>query len=938
MKHSILFTITVFTMLSGTARAADAPPDFNQHIAPILKRYCVGCHNTKDAESKLVLETYAQMMKGGENGKIVQPGNLAKSKLVAMIERKTEPFMPPEGSEAPSAQQIALIKAWIKAGAKGPTSIGPNTKTLVTPKIKPIGRVRKPINAAAYSPDGKQIAIARHGIVEIADARGLKTRNTLTGHAGNVTAVAFSRDGKRLFSAAGEPGLYGEVSIWKTAGWKRLKKLRGHSDSLYSLAVSPNGRILATGSYDRTIQLWDTTTGAKLRTLAGHNGPINRLAFHPRGTILASASGDRTVKLWNVATGKRLDTLGEPTKGQNAVAFSPDGRLVVAGGIDNRIRVWRIQKDGREGTNPLVVSRFAHEASILNLVFSADGKTLVSSGEDKTVKLWDTRKFTTSRAIKNQADWPTALAVSPNNSEFLVGRMDGSTSRFRLTAATAGGEKSAAVFLAPTPGASANSKPVPMATYKESEPNDAPRHANRLKLPGTVTGTFNPRKKQSTDTDLYRFRMKVGRTVILETNAARSKSPADTKIEVLHADGRPVLRYLLRAVRDSVIEFRPIDSRQTQVRVQNWEEMQLNQYLYMGGEIGRLFRAPRGPDSGFEFYSNSGRRRSYFDTSAVVHAKDDPVYIVEPFPPGTRLVDNGLPVFPLYYANDDDGDRELGNDSRLTFTAPADGEYLVRVTDVRGYGGEKYKYSLTIREPKPDFRVTISGKNMKIPSGSGQRLTVKVDRIDGFVGEVRVHLTGLPAGFTATSPIVVEADHLSGRGMIHTTIHVPQKLKTKKRQPARARRPIDWSRLRITATAMIHGRKVTKAVGGLDSIRVTERPKVLISLKIDPQAKPTGHSGELTIAPGTTITAMLSIERNGFKGDLKFDVDHLPHGVIVDNIGLSGILVRAGETHRRVYLTAANWVGETTRQIHAVSLGQGNQASKSIVLHVRRAK
>ena len=103
---------------------------------------------------------------------------------------------------------------------------------------------------------------------------------------------------------------------------------------------------------------------------------------------------------------------------------------------------------------------------------------------------------------------------------------------------------------------------------------------------------------------------------------------------------------------------------------------------------------PQGPDSGFQFYGIGGKRRGYFDTSATTHALDEPCYIVEPHPPGTKLVPNGLPVFPLYYANDDDGERKLGRDSALTFTAPADGEYLVRVSDVRELGGDRFAYRL----------------------------------------------------------------------------------------------------------------------------------------------------------------------------------------------------------------------------------------------------
>ena len=91
----------------------------------------------------------------------------------------------------------------------------------------------------------------------------------------------------------------------------------------------------------------------------------------------------------------------------------------------------------------------------------------------------------------------------------------------------------------------------------------------------------------------------------------------------------------------------------------------------------------------------------------------------------------------------------------------------------------------------------------------------------------------------------------------------------------------------------------------------------------------------LEIAPGETITAMLRVKRNGYDGDLRFDIENLPHGIIVDNIGLSGILVRAKETQRQIFITAADWVPETQRLIHAVSRQEGRQASRPLRFAVR---
>src|SRR5690606_17216480 len=114
-------------------------------------------------------------------------------------------------------------------------------------------------------------------------------------------------------------------------------------------------------------------------------------------------------------------------------------------------------------------------------------------------------------------------------------------------------------------------------------------------------------------------------TWILETDAARRGAPTDTVIEVLDGEGRPIERVLLQAVRDSTVTFRGIDSITRDCRLTNWEEMQLNQMLYLNGEVVRLFRAPRGPDSGFLFYEgDGGKRLLYFDTTATVHAVEEP--------------------------------------------------------------------------------------------------------------------------------------------------------------------------------------------------------------------------------------------------------------------------------------------------------------------------
>ena len=134
-----------------------------------------------------------------------------------------------------------------------------------------------------------------------------------------------------------------------------------------------------------------------------------------------------------------------------------------------------------------------------------------------------------------------------------------------------------------------------MSSITESEPNDTPETAAQIEIPATVTGTIHAtRDDQSTDNDVFAFDAKAGEQWMIEINAARSKSPLDSKVEVLTGDGQPITRLLLQAVRDSYFTFRGKNSdASNDFRVHNWEEMELNEYLYANGEVVKLWLYPR---------------------------------------------------------------------------------------------------------------------------------------------------------------------------------------------------------------------------------------------------------------------------------------------------------------------------------------------------------
>jgi WD40 repeat protein/energy-coupling factor transporter ATP-binding protein EcfA2 len=282
-----------------------------------------------------------------------------------------------------------------------------------------------------------QLSLATCRLAPTTDARnGLLSTLTrpLVGHTEGVSSAVFSPDGRTLAT-----GSYDRtVRLWDISNPQHpaeLATLTGHTDTVFSVAFSPDGHTLATASRDRTVRLWNISNPqrpAELATLTGHTDTVFSVAFSPDGHTLASGTYDHTIRLWNItdpAHPKDLSTLTGHTLNVKPVAFSPDGRTLASGSDDRTVRLWNIT-DIQHPTELATLT--GHTDFVDTVAFSPDGRTLASGSDDHTVRLWNITNLqhpTQAATLTGHADIVTSVAFSPDGRTLAAGSND-RTARF----------------------------------------------------------------------------------------------------------------------------------------------------------------------------------------------------------------------------------------------------------------------------------------------------------------------------------------------------------------------------------------------------------------------------------------------------------------------------------------------------------------------------
>ena len=426
--------------LATLALSADASPpklrkplatgektvSFQREILPILVRSCVSCHNPQAAASGCDLTTFSAMMKGGNRGVSVVPFKSATSLLYRYLVREIAPAMPLGGALKPA--EIALFRRWIDAGAKS-DSVARGDTPEPERKTSGFGSVRSevapPVTSLAFSPNQKWLLVGTYRQIQYWNLETGARERILKGASENVTALAFSPDGKTLAAAGGIPTEKGEVLLYDLETGRLLQTLNQHSDIVYALDFTKDGKRLVTASGDKTLRLWNLSTGETIKTMKEHADSVYAVKCAPDGTRIVSTGVDRSLKVWDALTGKPLFSFSGRAHNDTAyaLAFSPDGKRMLTSGGDKTAKLWTLGVDAESSKEFRQLQE--HDKAVFTAVFSPDGSMIATGSADKTVSLWSGVGGGHLRTLTGAKDWVYAVAFAPDSRYVVAGTYDG---------------------------------------------------------------------------------------------------------------------------------------------------------------------------------------------------------------------------------------------------------------------------------------------------------------------------------------------------------------------------------------------------------------------------------------------------------------------------------------------------------------------------------
>lgn len=442
--------ITLVGLTNPWHAAAEAPPNYEEHIKPIFREHCLKCHGEDEQKADLNLGSFATVSKGGSGGPAVTPGRSSTSLLFKAITAEDDAErMPPKKPPIPEAQ-IKLVKAWIEAGtperngakslvsardtAFKPAAFKTTDGPPAVPEQWPAAETPTSVNAPpaialAASPTAAIYAVSDLASVRIHSFGDNKRIAVAPFPEGQPNVVRFSQDGNVLLIAGGQPVKHGLAVLVDVRSGKRLASLGDETDAVLAADISPDQKTVAIGGSGKTVKIISTETGKPLFKLGKHTDWITAIAFSPDGTKVATADRAGGLHLWEAASGQILLSLAEHKGAIRSLAWRADGRILASGGEDGLLVLW----DASDGW-PVSNNSTAHQpkrpegsygklpAGVLSVAFSASGE-LLSVGRDKQVKRWNAEGKPVDANAFSQL--PLHCAFSPDGKSMVIGGAQG---------------------------------------------------------------------------------------------------------------------------------------------------------------------------------------------------------------------------------------------------------------------------------------------------------------------------------------------------------------------------------------------------------------------------------------------------------------------------------------------------------------------------------
>lgn len=406
----------------GRLEPPGAPPSFSADIAPLLDRHCVACHGPDRVRGGYRLDTFAALAQPGKSGAAaLVPGQPARSDLYARLVHEDPEERMPHDAPPLAAEEIALIRRWITAGAPfdGADPRAPLASLRPRPEYPPAPEhyaVPPPVTALAWRPGHDELAVGGRHEVLLLNPATLAPVKRMAAQPERIAALAWSPDGARLAVAGGAPGRGGELVLVDPGFSTAPRTLAVTRDLMLAAAFSPGGDALAAAGTDGRVLVFALTNLAA-RALPSHADWVHAVAWSPDGARLVTASRDRTARVLEAAGGEVLATHRRHQAAVEHAAFASDGQAVLTAGADRRVRRWSVDKPEEAGE----FARF--DVPVTALAAAGDGVFIGLSEGTLTQRRLAERDEV--RAWPQPGDRVTAMAVEPATGRLAAGYFSG---------------------------------------------------------------------------------------------------------------------------------------------------------------------------------------------------------------------------------------------------------------------------------------------------------------------------------------------------------------------------------------------------------------------------------------------------------------------------------------------------------------------------------